>query len=480
MRFDLANKIVKHIKNRPIFYLCFLGFLLSIIYAYFGLILAQTPGRMERASALLIEDFSLWRFVTSFPFPLPQSPYQVALVIGILSILSFVVYGLATSICWNCQNRYSTLLTVILFGITFFLISVISLPNINTDIYNYIMRGRVAAIYNENPYYGAADEFPDDPVYPFASHRYTKSPGGKFPTWMYVNIGLAKIAGDDVVNNLLLYRFTFLLFNLANLTLIALILYRLSPQYIAVGALFFSWNPIVVLVGQSKTDTVMAFFLLLGVWLFMNRHKWLAIVSLGLSIWVKLITIPLVGTYLLRDIKLRRWRQLITEVMLLFFVTLIIYIPFMEDLGLIFGQLGIMERASSAAPSSVRLILLAGFVALFLWVSVTQDGSMRGLLLAWAIMLLYFSLFVTQIAFAHYLITLVAVVALALDWRLAVLTIVICFSSFSINIWNLMFTKNFAAPHVFELPRIMLYIMLPVVAFMLLGALYAWHRIKRR
>ena len=440
----------------------------------------QTPGRMERVSTLLIEDFSLWRFVTSFPFPLPQSAYQVAFVLGILSILSFVVYALATYICWNCQNRYSALFAVVLFGITFFVISVISLPNINTDIYNYIMRGRVAAVYNENPYYVAADEFPDDPVYPFASPRYTKSPGGKFPTWMYINILLAKIAGDDVVNNLLLYRFTFLLFNLASLALIALILYRYSPQYIAAGALFFSWNPIVVLFGQSKTDTVMAFFLLLGVWLFMNRRKWLAIISLGLSIWVKLITIPLVGIYLLRDIKLRRWRQLITELTLLFFVTLIIYIPFMEDPGLIFGQLGVMERAGSEAPSLIRLILLAGFVALFLSVSVIQDGSMQRLLIAWAIMLLCFSLFVTKIAFAHYLITLVAVVALTSDWRLAVLTIVICFSSFSINIWNLMFTPNFAAPHVFELPRIVLHIMLPVVALMLLGVLYAWQRIRRR
>ncbi len=480
MRFYLVNKIVKHVINRPIFYLCLLGLLLFFIYAYFGLIITQTPGRMERASTLLIEDLSLWRFVTSFPFPLPQSPHQVAFVLGILSILSFVVYGLATYISWNCQNRYSTLLAVILFGVTFFLISLISLPNIDTDIYNYIMRGRVAAIYNENPYYVAADEFPHDPVYPFASHRYTKSPGGKLPTWMHINVLLAKVAGDDVVNNLLLYRFAFLLFNLANLTLIVLILYRLNPQYMAVGALFFSWNPIVVLFGQSKTDTVMAFFLLLGVWLFMNTRKWLAVISLGLSIWIKLITIPLVGIYLLRDIKLRRWRQLVTEVMLLFFVTLIIYIPFMEDLGLVFGQVGLMERAGSATPSLIRSILLAGFVALFLWVSVIQDGSMQRLLHAWAIMLVYFSLFVTNIAFAWYLITLVVVVALALDWRLLLLTIVICFSSFSVNIWNSFFTQNFPAPDLFKLPRIIIYIMLPLVASTLLGAFYAWQKIRRR
>ena len=471
---------MEHIKTRPITYLSLLGFLLFIIYAYFGLILTQTPGRMERPSALLIEDLSLWRFVTSFRFLIPQSAYEVAFALGSISILSFVIYGLATFVCWNSQNRFSTLIAVIVFGGIFFMLSLTFLPNVNTDIYNYIMRGRIAAIYNENPYYVAADEFSADSVYPYASHQYTKTPGGKHPTWMHINILLAKLAGDNVVNNLLLYRFAFLLFNLANLVLIALILYRLAPRYMAVGALFFSWNPIVALFSQSKTDTVMVFFLLLGFWLFLTSRRWLAVISLGLSIWVKLITMPLVGIYLLRDIKLRRWRQLVTELTLLLSVTLIVYIPFMEDAALIVNHVGGMRRASSAAPDIVRPLLLAVFVALFFLVSAIQNGSKRRLLVGWAIILLYFSLFVTEIALAHYLITLVAVVALVQDWRLLLLTILICFSSFSINIWNLFFTQNFPQPDIFEVPRLVTHLLLPLVALTVLGVFYAWHKTREK
>ena len=98
----------------------------------------------------------------------------------------------------------------------------------------------------------------------------------------------------------------FLLFNLANLLLIARILQAVQPRQLLAGLGCMLWNPIVIAYGQSKVDTVMVFFLLLAALALVQEKRKLVVIALGVSALVKLITLPLIAVYWLYTLRSRR------------------------------------------------------------------------------------------------------------------------------------------------------------------------------
>src|SRR6185436_15649709 len=117
----------------------------------------------------------------------------------------------------------------------------------------------------------------------------------------------------------------------------------LFPGSEAAGLVLFGWNPIVAVYGQSKTDIVMVFFLLLAAYLMARARERLGVVALGLSALVKLITLPLLALMLARDVNLRHWRQLALSVGLV----AIVYLPFAHGLGLLRDHLGLLGAVES-------------------------------------------------------------------------------------------------------------------------------------
>lgn len=466
-------------ENRLSVILSILAFLLFVIFCFFNFAIPQTPGRMDRPSALLIYDLPFWSFLTAFPSLIPQTSLTVGLLLIFFATISFVVYGLAIYLCWNYKSRSNSIVVVLLWSVIFFLTTVLALPNANTDIYNYIMRGRVAAAHNNNPYYIAADEYPEDPVYPYASHRFTKKGGGKLPAWMPINILLAKIAGDHVVTNLLLYRFAFFLFNFANIALVALALKRLNSRYLLSGIIFYAWNPIVVIYGQNKTDTVMAFYLMLALVLFITSWRKLAIISLGLSIFVKIITLPLAAIFWLGELRLKQWRSLVFTSLLLGLTAIVIYFPFSKDTSLIFRHFGLLKAGGDSSPDMIRFGIKLAFAALILCLGFTQNGEIRRLIFSWTIAMLYFSLFVTRFSLSWYMITTIAIVSLSMDWRLASLAAMISFSSFMINLWNSTFSKGFEVPEFFLIHRFFVYIAPTLILMLVIAFFHVMQRLRK-
>ena len=443
---------------RLILMLSVCAFILFLACLFYGVIIPQTPGRMERPSAALIPEEPLWAALAALPLPIPRHPHLVAVCLIGVAIVMFAAYGLAVYISWRQPAHAKSLGLVGGAALLFFLVGALALPNVNTDIFNYIMRGRVAAVYMSNPYVVPADTFPDDPIYPYASHRYTKYTGGKLPAWMLVNIGLASISGHHPSTVLFVYRLAFLLCNAANLALIALILHQLRSPFMLTGLIIYAWNPIIAIYGQSKTDTLMVFFLLLAVLLITRGSTRLAVIPLGCSAAVKLITLPLIIVYGLRELRLRRWHELAWLVLLLGLTVMGLYAPFWEGDNLLFRHLRMARGGGSEASSLFRPLLVAGFGGLLLWAGFRQDGSNQKLLRSWAVVMLYFALFLTKISFAWYLMTLVALVGLIVEWRFVLSTILLSFSSFLFNSWQATTTPAFPLPNLFSLPRLVVYL----------------------
>lgn len=479
--FGPIRKALVNNEARLVFFLSILACFLLVAYFFYAFYIPQTPGRMTRPSAALIKELPLWSFVASLPFPMLQSKQFVAVFLIVITVAAFTVYGLAVYLSWNRRTRFSSIAVVVITSALFFLIAALSLPNLNTDIYNYITRARVAAVHNSNPHYVPASKFPDDPLYPYASPRISWIVGDKLAMWTIISIPLAKLAGDNAVTNLLVFRFAFFLFNVANVFLVAMILRKLSPSHLLAGLIFYSWNPIIVILGQSKTDTVMVFFILLAIMLLITERKHLAVVSMGLSVLIKLITLPLVAVYWLRELRLKRWRDLIVMTLLLALTVIIAYTPFWEDSSLIQSHMGVALGESGAAVRSIpKSLLITVFMLLTFWVGFTQNGDNRKLIRGWALIMLVFALGIARFTNSWYLITLIAIVSLCADWSILLVAIVITFSAFLFNMWYSTSSSVFPLPNLFPYSRYLVFLAPVSIAGLCIIAIGLWHRLRKR
>ena len=433
-----------------------LALLLLVASCFYAFIVPQTSARLERASAGLIDDLDLWSSLASAGLPVPRGQWTIATSLILSTLLVFGLYGVAVYATWTRRAGRRILLLAGGVAVVFSLVFALALPTANTDIYNYIVTGRVAAVHDANPYTVAPDRFPSDPIYPYAEHRYTEYPDVKLPTWMFINVPLARVAGDDPVVNLLLYRFVFLAFGVANLALVAAIVTRLDPRFVLASIVAWGWNPIVVVFGTSKVDTVMVTFLLLAVLLLLRSRVRFAVVSLVLSAFVKLITLPFAATYWLRELAKRRWRPLAVATALMCLTVVALYLPFGTSPDLLLDHLGLIGRRDSenpvgsgdSGPSVARLLLAVGFGFLVLWVGLTQGDTIQKLLRGWGLLAVYFALFLVPLGLSWYLMAPIAIAALAIDWRLLLLTGLLSFSSFLVTVWDSTSSPGFRLPDV--------------------------------
>lgn len=443
---------------------------------FFNVIVPQTPTRVARVSFTLSDDLPLWSFLTSLPIPVPSASWLVATVLVAVTIVTFAAYGLAVVLAWGRRSRSSKALVMGVAGLTF-LFSALALPNFNSDVYDYVLFGRVSAVHGENPYETFPDAFPDDPMYPYSTHQFTGMRDNKLPAWTLLTTALAHVGNDDPVDNLLLYRFALLAVNAANVALVALILQRIRPSAALAGVLLYAWNPIVALQGQSKTDTVMAFFVLLATLLLSMRHRTVAGAALVLSVFVKLITVPLLALFWVAELRRGRFRQIALDALVVVGVLAGLYLPFSNDLGLLSEHLRMVSDGGSEATGLLRVALLIAFVGLIAVLGLRRRNEGRSLLCSWALVALFFAALLSRLGLAWYLIVPLAVVAVAGRWRLALAAVTVSFSSFLFNGWYALSTEEHPLPEVSDVPPLLVYL-IPMALFGVAVLLLA--RLRRR
>jgi alpha-1,6-mannosyltransferase len=460
------------------------GCLACIVMAdglFSAFVLPQAPGRIAEPSADLIAALPFWSFVVSLPLPIPRQSSWLAIELLVASALKFAAYGTAIYLAWNqpCSRRLQ--FVVISAALLFFLVTVFALPNVNRDIYNYILSGRVAAVYGSNPYYVAPDQFPNDLFYRYASARYTSYPGdNKLPMWMLLNIALAWLGGDKPVATLLLYRVVFLLFNLANLALVAHILYRVQPRQLLTGLVLYAWNPIVIAYGQSKVDTIMVFFLLLAALALVQEKRKLVVIALGISALVKLITLPLIAVYWLYTLRARIPRELALNSFLLGLTAVALYAPFWYGPELLSMQVNLLGNVADAGPSLVRKLLYAGFMFGVLWVGLRRDGHVENMLAGWVLVMILFALLVTKLGFSWYLMTMIAAASLAVERRFVPIVIILSCASFFLNAWDSASNEIVRMPMLFPAQRLHMQLLFVCVCVLGLAVLEIGRRARQR
>jgi hypothetical protein len=444
--------------------LVFLASALWAALAFFLFILPLTPARMARPAAELIDNLALWRWVRELPIPAPSEPAVLALWLALFGGAACLIYGGAVYWSWRRPASRATEFTALGIGLLLCFSSVLALPTFNTDIYNYIIQGRVMTAHSANPHYAAADQFPDDRMHKFASPKYTKVPNDYLPAWSLLNFTLSRIGGDDPVRILLTYRLGLFLLTALNLLLILGILRAIAPQRVLSGLIVYGWHPVVALEASSRVDIPMAFCLLLAVFLLVHGRRLLATTALTLSAFTKWITLPILAMHVLSSVATRQWRRLAIDLLVCAVTATIIYLPFTIDASIFKTHFDMLMRGGSSAPAQLKGFLLVGFAITVLLLARKCHDDLNRQLPRWAIVMLVFVALMSKIGYGWYVITPMALVCLVPDGRLVAIAVSLGTAAFAFQWRDNSFDSAFPLPNMFALHRYWTFLLLAAVA----------------
>ena len=227
----------------------------------------------------------------------PNVPSMVsALEVGLLVMIAGYLLGLVVLRSGNAARAgWLVLGFALLFRLT-----MLSLPGLfSTDIFSYVMYGRIAGVHAANPYLRVPADFPDDSflswVFPF--WRATGTVYG--PAWTDFSWLIGKLTGGlSNFDQVLVYRCSLGLAELLTLVLVWWLLGRTRPdngsrqaRVMAFGV--FAWNPVVLfdLAGNAHNDAAMVLLLIVGACLFAGKREMAGLVALTLSALVKYVTV---------------------------------------------------------------------------------------------------------------------------------------------------------------------------------------------
>lgn len=173
-----------------------------------------------------------------------------------------------------------------------------------SDIFDYIMHGRMLVLYNANPYRETAAMYPFDPIFPYVGWVKSTSPYGPF--WLQLSALTARLAGNIVANNVIAFKLLNGTFYLISVGFVIAILQHQNPSRTLAGVWLFACNPLVLYetFGHGHNDITLTACLLCSVWFMLERHYTLAVLSLvtgALFKYVPLLVLPAAILYALID-----------------------------------------------------------------------------------------------------------------------------------------------------------------------------------
>ena len=225
-----------------------------------------------------------------FERPLSTNLY-ISTMIG-----SFCLYGLFLYLC--LKNT----LTARSFAVSVGVIATIllwSYPAFSYDIFNYMFDARIVTKFQENPYLHKALDYPQDPWLNIMRWTHRTYPYG--PIWLIVTVPLSYIGFQDFGLTLYLFKLLMVGSYIGSTYFIYKILAKLDKKHALFGAVFFAFNPLVIVESliSAHNDIVMIFLALWAYYLLVQKKRLQSILLLFLSIGMKFATIFLTPLFLL-------------------------------------------------------------------------------------------------------------------------------------------------------------------------------------
>jgi len=235
-----------------------------------------------------------------------QRPLSTLIFIIIAGLL-FIFYGLFLYLAkkGKLKLKHLTILTILSAVVLVF-----SYNAFSYDLFNYIFDARIASYYHLNPYLHKPSDFAGDPMLNFMrwTHRYY--PYG--PSWLILTVPISFIGLNVFLPTFFMFKILMALSFLGSCYLIYKISERIFPENKLLNVAFFAFNPLVLIESlvSAHNDIPMIFFLLLSIYLFLQKKKILAWLSNIFSIGIKFSTGVLLPLFIILEFLERTGRKI--------------------------------------------------------------------------------------------------------------------------------------------------------------------------
>ena len=258
-------------------------------------------------------------------FELPLRGLLIALLLFALLPLVYLFRKRGT-INWQKNSRLIWIFTVTFCGI-FILLPVLG----SEDIFLYIAQGRLAAVWNHNPYLVAPGQVPQDMIYPFVYSVWRSWPAVYGPFWLLIESFLAGLLPQlGVSSQVMIFRIFMAVAHIMTVILLQKFLRKKQIENYQVYTLLYAWNPLILfeVVNNAHNEGVIVLLLLASL-LFLHNKKYAtsaAVLTLaGLIKYSFLLLLPFWFLAVWR--RSHSWKDLIRSLACAALVTLLLFLP---------------------------------------------------------------------------------------------------------------------------------------------------------
>jgi hypothetical protein len=292
------------------------------------------------------------------------------LLYALLLCLLYAAYLLAYRLVMNEHLPAGLARPAVILGIAavYAVVLLGTFPFNATDLYRYVIRGRVQGVYFDNPYTTPPDAFASDPYLPLAGEWAGEtSPYGPF--WeTLAGAAAEQLPAASEVNLwhlLLFFKGVAILAHLATGWLIWTMQRELPAPHRLGRTLLWAWNPALLLIFavDGHNDALMLFWLAVGLWLLLTKRHQLSLLAVTAAVLTKPIALLALPFFALAAWRERKtWRDRTRLVALAIPANLLLawlaFIPYGNPFPL--ARRLMLEASSVAGFSPATLVILIG------------------------------------------------------------------------------------------------------------------------
>ena len=221
-------------------------------------------------------------------------PLSAALYIFIISLLLISYFLVLSAIKKNIISSKTTWMLIIYTTV----ILAFSYNAFSHDLFNYIFDAKILTFYGKNPYFYKALDFPGDPMLSFMHWTHRTYPYG--PVWLGITIPFSFLGQNVFIITFFLFKILISVSYLGSVYFIEKIMQKINPKYALFSAVFFAFNPLVLVevLVSAHLDIFMILLALVSMYLVIQNKYLLALFFLILSIGTKYATIFLLPAFL--------------------------------------------------------------------------------------------------------------------------------------------------------------------------------------
>src|SRR5215212_8688921 len=169
-----------------------------------------------------------------------------------------------------------------------------------TDMFSYVMYSHIAGVLGVNPYTTIPSMFPEVRIFNWIHPLWHDARSIYGPAWIDLTLPLARaVAVSSEVDKVLAYKALVNVGHLLGVGALAYVVHRLRPGHVLEAVVMYAWNPLVVfeLGGNGHNDAVMVAVMLLGLALYASSARWLGVVTVAVSMLLKMTSVLLLPFY---------------------------------------------------------------------------------------------------------------------------------------------------------------------------------------